>query len=75
MTSKCGENQQQNEQNLVTTSGALKRSNSTATKKQVASNEGELHKQMDKQKKVHRAQLLDKQNEVAQAHRQTERRQ
>ena len=42
MTSKCGENQQQNEQNLVTTSGALKRSNSTATKKQVASNEGEF---------------------------------
>ena len=56
-------------------SSALKRSNCTATEKQVALNEAELHKQMDKQKKVHRAQLLDKQNEVAQAHRQTERRQ
>ena len=30
---------------------------------------------MDKHEKVHRAQSLDKQNEVAQAHRQTERRQ
>lgn len=65
--SKCGD-QWQNEQNLVTTFGAPKRSNSTEN--EVTCAEGELDKHMDKQKKVGCDQLMDRQNKVNKAHRQ-----
>lgn len=64
-----GGDQQQNVQNLVSTSGAPKRSNSTAAEKKVTFVESELDMQMDKQKKLACDKQMDKQNKVNKAHR------